>query len=259
MSKFTIGSDPELFLQDTTGKLIASVGKFGGTKENPRPVLGGAGFAIQEDNVALEFNIPPSSSKKAFVESLSNMMAFVTQEAARRGLKPALLASATFTEDQLETEQAKLFGCEPDFNAWTGQENPRPEGVDKNLRSCGGHVHVGMSGSNPIVITRAMDLYLGVPSVLLDKDSTRRSLYGNAGSFRPTMYGIEYRVLSNFWLRSKKQMAWVYDQTERALEHAMKYQGNPMEFLLHEAKAIQSAINGGKESIAASLMEKYAI
>lgn len=48
----------------------------------------------------------------------------------------------------------------------------------------------------------------------------RRELYGKAGAFRPTSYGVEYRTLSNFWLRRKEYMQWVYAQTHRAFEFA---------------------------------------
>lgn len=34
-----------------------------------------------------------------------------------------------------------------------------------------------------------MDVYVGIPSVLYDKDKYRRTLYGQAGSFRKTRYG----------------------------------------------------------------------
>ena len=44
---FTLGADPELFLVDTSGKFISSVGKIGGTKDKPQPV--GEGCLIQEE------------------------------------------------------------------------------------------------------------------------------------------------------------------------------------------------------------------
>ena len=50
-----------------------------------------------------------------------------------------------------------------------------------------------------------MDCFHGIISVLLDssKSSARRKeLYGKAGAHRPKDYGVEYRVLSNYWLKS---------------------------------------------------------
>lgn len=60
-------------------------------------------------------------------------------------------------------------------------------------------------------------MFLGVPSIVLDDDKERRSLYGSAGSFRFKEYGIEYRTLSNFWLKNKDFMSWVFDQTQLAI------------------------------------------
>ena len=40
---------------------------------------------------------------------------------------------------------------------------------------------------------------MGLPAVRRDSQDKRRKLYGQAGRFRPTSYGIEYRTLSNYW------------------------------------------------------------
>jgi len=49
-----------------------------------------------------------------------------------------------------------------------------------------------------------MDIVAGNTCVLVDRDESnakRRVIYGRAGEYRIKKYGIEYRVLSNFWLK----------------------------------------------------------
>ena len=108
----------------------------------------------------------------------------------------------------------------PDYNAWTKQANPKPYADDQNLRSAGGHIHVGcdLAKKKPIDVIRAMDLFLGVPSVALDKGTLRRQLYGAAGCMRKKPYGVEYRTLSNFWIFKDSLIDWAYEGTERALK-----------------------------------------
>ena len=46
----------------------------------------------------------------------------------------------------------------------------------------------------------------------------RRELYGAPGSFRPKPYGMEYRPLSNAWLKNWDSVNTVYSITTRVLE-----------------------------------------
>ncbi len=58
---------------------------------------------------------------------------------------------------------------------------------------------------NPDVLVPLLDVIVGNTSVLLDRNPAnveRRKNYGKAGEYRLPAYGLEYRTLSNFWLRS---------------------------------------------------------
>jgi len=62
------------------------------------------------------------------------------------------------------------------------------------------------------IIVPVLDIVLGNTCVLLDRapsNKERRKVYGKAGEHRVKDYGIEYRVLSNFWLRSYQLMSMV--------------------------------------------------
>jgi hypothetical protein len=216
------GADPELFLIDESGKFISAIDRIGGTKEYPRPI-DDQGSAVQEDNVAVEFNIGPAKDKKQFISNLYKPLSYIKKHVAEMGLKMEIVPSAMFDKDQLDHPKAQAFGCDVDYNVWTGKPNPRPKatGDNVNLRTAGGHVHVSWNDPNMKerkALVKAMDLFLGVPSVLMDSDDRRRILYGKAGAYRPKHYGVEYRVLSNFWIRSPRYMEWVFEQSQAAIE-----------------------------------------
>ena len=218
---FKIGADPELFLEDATDALVSAIGKFGGHKYEPKPMGIGEGFAVQEDNVAVEYNIPPATTAKEFRENILKAMQYLNEQAKRYELHFSLKSAASFPEEQLKHPQALEFGCDPDFNAWTNKVNPRPKCNDKTLRSAGGHIHIGYEFPNLLAkvnLIKYLDLFLAVPSVLLDEGTRRRELYGEPGAFRPTPYGVEYRVLSNFWIFKPELIDWVYNNTWDAME-----------------------------------------
>lgn len=251
--QFSIGCDPEVFVGNDIPRSV--IGKVGGTKEMPMPLPIGDGFCVQEDNVAMEFNIPPSNSKAEFVSNIVKATDFLENViAAGNGWKFDKRSAISFAMEELSDPRAFVFGCDPDYNAWTGRVNPRPVAEDKALRSAGGHVHIGCKhlGVNARRVVRACDLFLGVPSVLMDDGELRKQLYGKAGAFREKSFGVEYRTLSNFWIFDPKLVEWVYSSTERALEAALAKM--PVE---QERDNILQAINNNDKKIAEMLVDKY--
>ena len=221
--QFSLGADPEIFCLGQDNNYRSAIDTFGGTKEQPRPLEElGEGFYVQEDNVALEFNIPPSETSDVFVKNINSMVSHLSKLAAENfNLHFSKESGVLFPFEQLMDSRALEFGCEPDFNAWTGRKNPRPAAGDPRLRSAGGHVHVGveeqLTKKDKCRIAQLMDLHLGIPSVLMDSGTMRKELYGKAGAMRFKSYGLEYRTLSNFWVFEDHLNKWVWDATERAL------------------------------------------
>jgi hypothetical protein len=217
--KMTLGCDPELFLKDvTTGNFISSIGNIGGSKDFPRPI-DDLGNAVQEDNVAVEFNTPPCSSAVQFIEHINRNKDWITTRAKHFNCEPAIIPSAVFSDDQLDSFEAQQFGCEPDFNAWLGGKvNKKPSAVNPNLRSAGGHIHIALEDDDDCLeVIKAMDLFVGCQMLKFDTDTARRELYGKAGAFRKKSYGVEYRTASNAWIVDDERIQWAWDQTEKAL------------------------------------------
>ena len=94
-------------------------------------------------------------------------------------------------------------------------------------------------------------MYLGVPSVLKDDDTKRRSLYGKAGCFRLTPYGLEYRVLSSYFLSNKITLSWVWNGICKAIEAYNE------DYALADTELVQRAINESDKELAEKLVKKY--
>ena len=215
LENVTVGADPEVFVADMSGTITSAIGRVGGSKEYPRPVTDGG---VQEDNVLAEFNINPAKSKIEFVCNITNVMHELKNILQNNDLQPVIIPSHKFTTQELDSfgPDAMEFGCSSEWNAWDNKVMPRPKGDKVNLRTAGGHVHVGYQDPDHftnVSLIKMMDYAIGIPSVLIDSDKQRRRLYGKAGSMRHKDYGVEYRTLSNFWLNSDELTSWVYDRT----------------------------------------------
>lgn len=250
--EITVGADPELFLTNIKGEFVSSVGLIGGSKKKPRAI--GEGCAVQEDNVAVEFNIPPAKDVDSFTKSIAYSLKYLTEYAAEKHLFLSVTASKSFSDEQLDTPEARIFGCDPDYNAWTKKQNPRPKSEDRNLRSCGGHAHLGFpQGISKIQVVRWFDVTAGLRSVSEDSDTKRRELYGKAGSFRGRSYGVECRMLSNYWLQNEELIRKVYHRALQAV--AMTRAGAICGD--EEGKDIQHAINSSEKAMAEQLWADY--
>ena len=267
---FTIGFDPEFFLVDGNGKFISAVGLVGGSKDNPLPI--GSGCAVQEDNVAIEFNTP-AIELKGSVESVAKQVhehfqyvfKYIEETVCKpNGLHISKAASAIFDADQLQTEAAQTFGCDPDYNAYTGQENPKPKGPE-GLRTCGGHIHIGYSNPDKETntgIILLMDRELGTQSVLDDSDSRRRLLYGKAGAHRHKPYGVEYRTLSNYWIFDYESILKVIQKLAilfNVTEHEQVVWLESTEYNEEIVEQVQAAIDYNDKRLATYIQDNYCL
>ena len=218
-----LGADPEQFLRKD-GSFVSAHGLIPGTKENPHVVEGGA---VQVDGMAVEFNISPSTTLAEFKANI----ALVTEQLGRmlEGYEVVSTPVAHFSAEYMasQPEEALELGCDPDFDAYTGEANERPNGKVL-FRTAGGHVHVGWTTDAPKdhpehleacqMLARELDFFLGIPSLFWDREDSRRSMYGKAGAFRSKSYGMEYRSLSNAWLTDSRLIDFVFTQTKKAFE-----------------------------------------
>ena len=265
---FMVGSDPEAFIRNSSGQLVSAIGIIPGTKYSPHPTTNGS---IQHDNILAEFNSRPSSSLSEFILNHNLIISDLKEVLQPLYLHLDFIASALADDSLLSDPITRIAGCEADYDAWNlcKNESASEAYAIGNMRAAGGHLHISFDQSvdqpmERIKMVRALDLVLGVPSVIHDSDAIRRTLYGKAGSFRPkdTLQetpdpydGVEYRTLSNFWLRSTDLMEFVYKGVE-ACYHNLDELAEQAEFYKDELIAI---INGGQRDKAISFCNNNGI
>lgn len=249
---FLFGCDPELFVF-RKGELVSAHDLLPGTKQEPFKVKGGA---VQVDGTAAEFNTDPASSFEEFDDNIETVLGelrkLLPNDAELRAVSAVRFPEALFKSlPPVATE----LGCMPDFDAWTGRVNPPPHiPSDPYLRTASGHLHIGwtkdadMSSLQHILacqdLVKQMDWHLGAWSVIADPDNTRRALYGKAGACRYKNYGVEYRVLSNFWVLDRASRLTVWNKMMSAI-NGMRTNYLPESLPKDLSAALVKSINEG--------------
>ncbi|KKM71943.1 hypothetical protein LCGC14_1425470 [marine sediment metagenome] len=258
-----VGADPELMLTSPNGQLVSAIGIVPGTKKHPHEVRGGA---VQHDNVMSEFNVNPSNTLEEFTGNMRLVLGELAKLVAPNRL--TVRASGHYPTTELDHDEARVFGCDPDFNSWTMRMNlfDNTKAMD-SFRSAGGHWHVGYKDETKEMleddygkaeVVKMLDIFQGVPSILLDPDETaplRRSLYGRAGAHRPKPYGVEYRSLGNFWVQSPELVGLMYQLSDVAIRLCVEGES---ETIIKEAdpRNVIRAINTSDKQMSRSVLDK---
>ncbi|AXH71993.1 MAG: hypothetical protein [Podoviridae sp. ctbj_2] len=217
-----VGCDPEVFVKQND-KFVSAHGLILGNKANPHPVDKGA---VQVDGMALEFNIDPANSREQFVGNIQTVFAVLKSMCPEYEIVAVPVADFGLDYINSQPAEARELGCDPDYDAVTGAANEKPN-MNLPFRTASGHVHIGWGSDFSVddvdhddrcrLVARQMDFFLGLPSLFYDDDQRRREMYGNPGCYRRKVYGVEYRTLSNAWLKSEALMAWVYDSVQKGM------------------------------------------
>lgn len=234
----SFGCDPELFIE-SKGKVIGAERVIG--KEGIDTEYSQRAFVL--DGVQIELNPRPHFCRQELGREIAVAFRALKAKLASMGdmeLTASFRAVVEVDADELESlsDAAKLLGCGPSLNKYDPKATISVDPTYRT-RSAGGHIHLGLHTNTPLFQQRErliplLDVLLGNTSVMIDREplaAKRREVYGRAGEYRLPEHGIEYRTLSNFWLRSYPLMSFVMGMTRLAasvlhtttLEHTARW------------------------------------
>ena len=276
---FTIGTDPEFMLATKKGKIVSAIPVITADKYAKMPLKGAKNVRESEiaecfhDNVLVEVNVPSAGTRGEFVRNVEDTLASLAK--AVRPHRLVIQASHNYSAKELEHEDAKVFGCDPEFCIYDRTEDGLIKRVEPpvmtegmNFRSAGGHIHLGhdlclpFEGGFPVEMIQTLDIMVGCTSVLIDKDPTskaRKALYGGAGTHRVNpAYGLEYRTLSNFWLASPAHVEVIWELCNSTLEIVDTYREHyaVRSLVTAEPEDIRRIVNEADEQGAAAIYEE---
>lgn len=223
MKKFSFGSDPE-FMIVQNDQLKSAIGILQ-HKESSEKIYG---HKFYYDNVLAEIAIKPGNSSQEVVENTRQCLNILAKKIFPSHFQ--IKAAAEYPIKELKNNLARIAGCNPEWNVYSLTVIEPPKSVigfmdgyyyfKSSFRTAGGHIHLGSELLNDpfeiFNVIRMMDLFIGIPSIFIDTDSTskeRRKAYGIAGSHRIPEEGnrLEYRPLGNFWFSSPEHVELIYD------------------------------------------------
>lgn len=274
--RLTWGTDPELMLyNEKTCKIVNAIPVFKHGKNNPLDL--GDGFKAYTDNVLVEFQTPPAEDKTAFIANLLNAFGRISG-ALESGYSLRAKAANWYdytelgqkpNEGDAEIPDAWQIGCTANFDGYTGKPNDI-KAFDDNWRTGSFHLHIGnadwksgkdnrlMTHDSKIEAVRLLDIFVGCAAIIICCDTSsrhRRKYYGKAGEFRPTPYGIEYRVLENYYLRQPTMVDLMIDLASHAMFHVSEDTGQDV-LKLVDASDVRTAINEDNMTVARKVLDR---
>ena len=217
-----LGCDPEFFFAQD-GKVIGAekVLPANGILAAEKQRVSGAGAGGSWDNptafvldgVQVELNPKPTYCRAHIGNQLRVAFIALKEHLNKVGegkIKASFSSVIEIDQHELDglSEKAKVFGCAPSLNQYDKGATVSVDAATYLKRSAGGHIHLGLEAyliPHHARLVPLMDIIVGNTCVMIDRDpeaATRRLHYGRAGEHRLPKHGLEYRTLSNFWLRS---------------------------------------------------------
>ena len=233
-SSIYFGCDPELFITKDVGKVRKRVAVVGSERVIPEHGLTHREHhgSIVRDGVQVELHPLQSYCREVLRYRLHGMFQALDthiKQSQYAGMKINFSQVVKVSRGDLMrlSPDARQLGCQPSLNVY-GRTPIQKNGETYQLRSAAGHVHIGCEWVRnghikPGRLVHILDVLVGNTCVLLDRDplaAERRKVYGLAGEYRLPIHGLEYRTLSNFWLRSYPLMSLVMGLTKMAVKVA---------------------------------------
>ena len=219
------GCDPEFFFSKS-GKTV------GAEKVLPENGLYSGDSKIIIDGVQAELNPSPRSCRALLGSEIGRCFQEINKQLKTlKGLRISSSTTVKVTKKEMSSlsEKSQKFGCSPSKNLSGNSEMSIKDASKYMSRSAGGHIHIGVAGNckatrevldNPDTLVQILDIIVGNTCVLIDRDKgniERRKVYGKAGEYRTPPHGVEYRTLSNFWLRSYQLFGMVMGLTRQSV------------------------------------------
>lgn len=211
-NNFLIGGDPEFPLYNNVLNEFVSFEQYiKGTKTDPEKIEVKGCFQ-QLDCTGIEFTLPPAPEYWMYKTLIDNCIVYTNDWLSKinENLHIVVTSSCEYSQDQLQSESARTFGCEPSYSVYRNGVSDRPDPDSISFRSFGYHLHYGFDREYNKGELRSFmvlnDIFLGFPSIWKDLDSRRRKIYGNLSDHRiiskekdyskiQSSNRVEYRVL----------------------------------------------------------------
>lgn len=209
-----LGTDPEFLIVDKAGIPVPAHKAGIPDKQHKLCLQGGESWCFR-DGYMVEINLTPSFCRQTMAHRMKRaLLRLQTVLGDNYRIRSRSAVRINLAKDMKNApDDVKQFGCEPSWDAYTGETKTPPiDAMTHPWRYAGGHLHfseasaVNLAKGKPTPqlrkIVKLMDLYVGLPLTCVFGDRLtyqRRKYYGQAGEFRPqtyhqNQYGVEYRT-----------------------------------------------------------------